>query len=127
MSDRVESIDFRTQKQVREDRCARREAGLRQSQPARVARLLAMAHDVARQIQVGEIKVHAHVDRHHRLTRVWGTQVMNLLLLPPDIQAEILRMTATPGQEPVTKRQLRELVSMVIWGEQRVVPWHPYF
>jgi len=121
VSDCVESIDFLTQNQVQEDRCARREPGLSQSQPARVARLLAMVHDIERQIQTGEITGYADVDRHRRLTRARVTQVMNLLLLPPDIEAPILGMTATPGQEPVTDRQLREVVSTVIWGEQRAV------
>ena len=47
MKDRIESISFRTQKQSREERRARREAGLRQTRPARVARLLALAHDLS--------------------------------------------------------------------------------
>jgi hypothetical protein len=121
MNDRVESIDFRTQKQIREDRRARREAGLRQTRPARVARLLALAHAIERQIQAGEIKDYADVARRHGFTRARVSQVMNLLLLAPDIQEEILGMVATPGREPVTERHLREVVKTVVWGEQRLV------
>jgi hypothetical protein len=121
MSDRIESISFRTQKRIREDRRARREAGLRQTRPARVARLLAMAHDVEHQIQAGEIKDYADVARRHGFTRARVSQVMNLLLLAPDIQEEILGMVATPGREPVTERQLRAVVNAVVWSEQRTV------
>lgn len=120
MNDHLETISFRTQKQIQEARRARREAGLRQTRPARVARLLALAHDIERQIQDGEIKDYADVARRRGLTRARVTQVMNLLLLAPDIQAEVLGMIATPGREPVTERQLRAVTNTVVWSEQRV-------
>jgi len=44
---------------------------------------------------------------------------MNLLLLAPDIQAEILALRAEPGREPVTERELRAVVATPIWAEQR--------
>jgi len=44
---------------------------------------------------------------------------MNLLLLAPDIQAEILALRAEPGREPVTERELRGVVATPIWAEQR--------
>jgi hypothetical protein len=121
MSNRIESISFRTQKQIGEDRRARREAGLRQTLPARVARLLAMAHDIERKIRAGVFKDYADVARQHGLTRARVTQVMNLLLLAPDIQTEILGMVVRPGREPLTERQLRAVVNTVVWSEQRTV------
>ena len=59
--------------------------------------------------------------RLHGLTRARLTQVMNLLLLAPDIQAKVLEMMARAGREPVTERQLREVTNTVVWAEQRVV------
>ena len=120
MNDHLEAISFRTQKQIQDARRARREAGLRQTRPARVARLLAMAHDVEHRIQAGVFKDYADVARHHGVTRARVTQVMNLLLLAPDIQEELLGMMATPGREPVTERQLRAVTNTVVWSEQRV-------
>jgi hypothetical protein len=121
MKDRIEHISFRTRKQSRQDRRARREADLRQTRPARVARLLALAHDIERRIQAGGFKDYAEVARLHGLTRARLTQVMNLLLLAPDIQAKVLEMMARAGREPVTERQLREVTNTVVWAEQRVV------
>ncbi len=121
MSDRVETISFRTRRQKNDDRRARREAGLRQTHPARVARLLAQAHDVEARVEAGEFRDYADVARHHGLTRARLTQVMNLLLLAPDIQAEVLALRFPPGREPVTERHLRQVLRSPVWAEQRAV------
>lgn len=121
MSDRVETISFRTRRQKNDERRARREAGLRQTHPARVARLLAQAHDVEVRVEAGEFRDYADVARHHGLTRARLTQVMNLLLLAPDIQAEVLALRFPPGREPVTERHLRQVLRSPVWAEQRAV------
>jgi len=46
---------------------------------------------------------------------------MNLLLLAPDIQAEILALRAEPGREPVTERVLRNILKSLVWGERRAM------
>ena len=121
MSDRVETISLRTRRQKNDERRARREAGLRQTHPARVARLLAQAHDVETRVESGEFRDYADVARHHGLTRARLTQVMNLLLLAPDIQAEVLALRFPPGREPVTERHLRQVLQSPVWAEQRAV------
>lgn len=121
MSDRIETISFRTRRQKNDERRARREAGLRQTHPARVARLLAQAHDIEARVQSGEFRDYADVARHHGLTRARLTQVMNLLLLAPDIQADVLALRFPPGREPVTERHLRQVLQSPVWTEQRVV------
>ena len=47
------------------------------------------------------------------------TQIMNLLLLAPDIQAEVLDLRFPPGREPVTERHLRQILASPVWREQR--------
>jgi len=121
MNDRVETITFRTRRQKNEERRARREVGLRQTRPARVARVLALAHDLEARVQAGEFRDYADVARHHGLTRARLTQVMNLLLLAADIQAQVLALRFPPGREPVTERHLRQVLRSPIWRDQRDV------
>ena len=121
MSDRIDTIAFRTRRQKHEESRARREAGLRRTRPARVARLLALAHDIEARVQAGEFRDYADVARHHGLTRARLTQVMNLLLLAADIQAQVLALRFPPGREPVTERHLRQVMRSPVWTEQRDV------
>ncbi len=115
----IQTIDFRTRKRQQLERRARREKGLRRTEPARIARLLALAHDLAARIEAGEYQDYADIARQHGFTRARLTQIMNLLLLAPDIQAEILALRAEPGREPVTERELRNVLKTLEWGQQR--------
>lgn len=121
MNDRVETITFRTRRQKNEERRVRREAGLRQTRPARVARVLALAHDLEARVQAGEFRDYADVARHHGLTRARLTQFMNLLLLASDIQAQVLALRFPPGRQPVTERHLRQVLRSPVWAAQREV------
>jgi len=115
----VETIDFASRKRQHAERRARREEGLRRTEPARIARLLALAHDLDARIAAGEYQDYADIARQHGFTRARLTQIMNLLVLAPDIQAEILALRAEPGREPMTERELRGVVATPIWAEQR--------
>ncbi len=89
----------------------------------RVARLLALAHRIDAMIRAGEIEDLATAARLCGLTRARVTQVMNLTLLAPEIQAEILDMPpVTKGRDPITERSLREIVAEVDW-ERQVAMW----
>ncbi len=45
---------------------------------------------------------------------------MNLLLLAPDLQEEILFLAKTErGRDAVTERELRPIAAEVSWGRQR--------
>ena len=46
---------------------------------------------------------------------------MNLLLLAPDIQEEVLSLEFAVGREPVTERSLRQVLVSLCWEDQRVV------
>jgi hypothetical protein len=53
-------------------------------------------------------------------TRARVTQLMDLLLLAPEVQEEILFLELPPGAQPVSERGLREAVLGTIdWQEQR--------
>ena len=96
--------------------------GLRTPHPARVARLLALAHDIETRIEAGELRDYADVARAHGLTRARLTQVMNLLLLAPPIQEDVLHLEVLPGREPISERDLRRVLQSLVWEEQ-IATW----
>ncbi len=84
--------------------------------PANVAALLALAHHVQRLIDAGRIADRAEVARRLHWTRARVSQVMDLLLLAPDIQETVLFLEAGTR---VTERALRAVVRREDWREQR--------
>lgn len=75
--------------------------------PARVAQMLAFAHGLQAAIDRGEFRDQAEAARHFQLTRARVTQLMNLTLLAPDIQEQVLFLEAVDGREPMSERDLR--------------------
>lgn len=88
--------------------------------PARVALMLALAHRFQRAIERGDYADRADLARQFGLTRARITQLLNLTLLAPDIQEEVLKLEAVDGVQPTSERALREVVGEVEWGEQRL-------
>ena len=86
--------------------------------PARVARMLAFAHQLARNLEHGDFSSQAEAATHLQLTRARVTQLLNLTLLAPDIQERLLALE-TSGAEPLTARQLRHVASVQDWHRQR--------
>ncbi|MCP3994761.1 MAG: hypothetical protein GY722_06825 [bacterium] len=85
----------------------------------RVARGLAMAHKIDSQIRAGEFSDLADAARELSLTRARVTQIANLLLLSPQIQAAILELPlVTTGRDPISERQLRPIVAEPDWQRQ---------
>jgi hypothetical protein len=58
--------------------------------PARLAIMLALAHKIQEAIDRGRIKNRAEASRRLGVTRVRVTQILNLTLLAPAIQEELL-------------------------------------
>jgi hypothetical protein len=88
-----------------------------------VTRHLALAHEIERRVRAGELDDLAHAARVFGLTRARVTQLVNLTLLAPTIQAEILAMPpVTVGRDPVTERTLRPIVAEPVW-ERQVGMW----
>jgi len=85
----------------------------------RVARLLALAYRIDSFIQAGQLRDLADAARLLGLTRARVTHVMNLTLLAPAIQAEILDLPPTvTGRDRIAERQLRPIVSQPDWDAQ---------
>ncbi len=84
--------------------------------PSRTARMLALAHHIERQIEEGAIPDYAAVAQALGVTRARLTQIMNLLLLAPEIQKRI-----AVGELVLTERALRRVVGEPDWEEQLVL------
>ena len=87
--------------------------------PAKVARLLAMAHKLQRLIDEGKVEDRAALARQLGVSRARITQILDLTLLAPDIQEEVLFMDAVDGVEPVSERALRQVAATASWHLQR--------
>ena len=88
----------------------------------RVARMLAFAHKIDGMIRTGELRDLADASRACGVTRARMTQIANLLLLAPEIQAAILDLPlVTNGRDPISERQLRPIVAEPGWDRQLVL------
>lgn len=90
-----------------------------QRYPARIARTLALAHDLQRRLDAGEFADFADMARALGFTRARITQIMDLLLLAPEIQEDLLFLCQGPGQEQVPEHELRPLLRHTSWAKQR--------
>ena len=88
--------------------------------PCRAARVLALAHFIERQVEAGELTGYAEAARGLGLTRARLTQVMNLLLLAPEIQGQVLL-----GRLDWTERRLRHVVRETSWRRQIAILGRP--
>jgi len=88
--------------------------------PAKIARMLALAHHLQSAIDRGLVADRAAVARKLGLTRARVTQLLDLLLLAPDLQEAVLAMEAVDGVEPMAERTLRAVAHAGAWEEQRV-------
>jgi hypothetical protein len=86
--------------------------------PERVAIMLALAHKIQQAIDRGAVHDRAEVARRLGLTRARVTQLLDLTLLAPDIQAWILELQAVDGVEPMSERALRDIVHAENWAVQ---------
>lgn len=91
--------------------------------PARVAQMLAFAHGLRAAIERGDFRDQADAARHFQLTRARITQLMNLTLLAPDVQEQVLFLEAVDGREPMSERDLRTVIYAGAWASQRI-EWH---
>ncbi len=83
--------------------------------PAKVALQLALAHRIQRAIETGEIRDQAKAAKLLGLTRARVSQLMDLTLLAPDIQEQLLNGDATG----LSERALRSVSAIGDWNGQR--------
>lgn len=80
----------------------------------RITRLMALAIKFQEMVDRGEVRDYADLARLGYVTRARLTQIMNLLLLAPDLQEHVLFSATT-----IEERRLRDVVKLVEWREQR--------
>lgn len=86
----------------------------------RVSRLMALAIRFEQFVREGVVKDYAELARLGHVTRARITQIMNLLLLAPDIQEELLFLPRVQcGRDPVCLRQLQVVALEPDWKAQR--------
>jgi hypothetical protein len=89
------------------------------SRPApRAARMLAVAHALSDVIAQGAAS-RGELARALEMSCGRLSQLLDLVLLAPDIQEELLFMMAAPGADPVPERSLRYVMRPLAWTEQR--------
>jgi len=88
----------------------------------RVARLMALAIKIDGLIASGVIPDQTAASQVGHVTRARLTQIMNLLLLAPDIQLAILELPpTTQGRDPIVETHLRAVVGETKWSAQRAL------
>ena len=86
----------------------------------RVSRLMALAIRLEKLVNQGEVRDYAAIARFGQVSRARITQIMNMLLLSPKIQEEILFLPRTiKGCDQVSERDLRPIVAIPDWHSQR--------
>ena len=86
----------------------------------RISRLMALAIHMQRLIDEGVVRDYAELARLGHVSRARVTQIMNLNLLAPDIQEEILFLPRTArGRDPVREHAVRAIAARTDWGKQR--------
>jgi ParB-like chromosome segregation protein Spo0J len=84
-----------------------------------VAIMLALAHKIQQAIDRGQVRDRAEVAQRLGLTRARVTQLLDLTLLAPKIQEDLLFAQATDGIEPLNERQFRAVTKSDYWTAQR--------
>jgi hypothetical protein len=86
----------------------------------RISRLMALAHHFERLVVTGVVKDYAELARLGMVSRARITQIMNLLLLAPDIQEAILFLPkVTSGHDPIKLKHLQPICLEMDWARQR--------
>lgn len=86
----------------------------------RISRLMALAHHLERLVVTGVVKDYAELARLGHVSRARISQIMNLLLLAPDIQEEILFLPkTTSGHDPIKLKHMQPICVEMDWGRQR--------
>jgi hypothetical protein len=103
------------QRQVRPT-CDRRRG---KADAPKLTRLLVLAHQIEQAIEEGRAEDYAEVARQLGVSRARITQVVNLLLLSPGIQATIL--TEPRLVHDLSERQVRKIADEMDWHKQQTM------
>lgn len=85
----------------------------------RVSKLLALAIHFQQLLDDGVVEVQSDLARLSHVTQPRITQIMNLLLLSPEIQEEILHLPkVVEGKDLIHEKLLRPIAAEVCFGKQ---------
>lgn len=87
--------------------------------PARVAVMLALANKIQQAIDRRQVRDRAEIARRLGFTRARITHLLDLTLLAPDVQEQVLFAEAIDGVQPMSERALRAVAHAGSWAEQR--------
>jgi hypothetical protein len=88
----------------------------------RISRLIALAIRFDRLLRQGLVRDYTDLARLGLVSKPRVTQIMNLLLLAPDIQEEILFLPRTSsGRDPISERHVRPITKVLEWDKQRMM------
>ena len=85
----------------------------------RITRLMALAIKFEDMIARGEVRDYAEIARLGFVTRARLTQIMNLLLLAPEIQEAILFQQGLPADLDMGETRLRAITTINDWEWQK--------
>ena len=86
----------------------------------RISKLMALAIHFESLIKGQEVQDYADIARLGGVSRARVTQIMNLLLLAPDIQEKLLFLPRVyKGRDKITERGIRDLTREPIWERQQ--------
>ena len=85
----------------------------------RIARLMALAIRFQDMVDGGEVRDYAEIARLGYVTRARLTQIMNLILLAPDIQETLLLTGETAALQLPNENAVRKVACQIDWDQQR--------
>ena len=87
----------------------------------RITRLMALAIRFDELIREGEVSDYAELAKLGNVSRARVTQIMNLLMLAPEIQEMLLYLPrVTGGRDPIQLRCLQPIAVVCDWRKQRL-------
>lgn len=96
------------------------QAELPKPKPARVAKKLEQARELMEQLENGDYENQSAMAQALGMPASKLSRLLELTRLAPDIQDEVLELTADGGIEPVSERALRKIVRCSDWDKQRL-------
>ena len=86
----------------------------------RIAKLVALASRMQAMLDSGQVESYQQLAELGRISQPRMTQIMNLLLLAPDIQEELLNLPEIiRGKATIHEKLLRPLTMQIDWRVQR--------
>jgi len=87
---------------------------------SRISRLMAVAIRLERMLRTGEVANLTELARLGHVTQPRMSQILNLTLLAPDIQEELLFLPSmTSGKAAVHEKMLRPIAAETDWAQQK--------